>query len=76
MYLVHFARQAVLKALREREAQLLTVQALEADIAKKHKALGVLDEQVHQYHCPFLKQPQTIPGLGIPPRMPVCCNSE
>lgn len=36
---------AVLKALREREAQLLTVQALEADIAKKHKALGVLDEQ-------------------------------
>jgi hypothetical protein len=41
-----FHCQAVIKALREREAQLLTVQALEADIARKHKALGVLDEQV------------------------------
>lgn len=37
--------QAVLKALREREAQLLTVQALEADIAKKQKALDTLEEQ-------------------------------
>jgi len=44
---LYVSKQAVLKALREREAQLLTVQALEADIAKKHKALGVLDEQVH-----------------------------
>lgn len=38
--------QAALKALREREAQLLTVQAIEVDIAKKHKALATLEEQV------------------------------
>ena len=38
--------QAVLKALREREAQLLTVQAIEADISKRQKALALLEEQV------------------------------
>lgn len=37
--------QAVLKALREREAQLLTVQSIEADIAKRQKALSALEEQ-------------------------------
>lgn len=40
------ALQAVLKALREREAQLLTVQAIEADISKRKKNLSLLEEQV------------------------------
>ena len=41
--------QAVLKALREREAQLLTVQAIEADISKRQKALSILEEQVRSF---------------------------
>ena len=40
------AVQAVLKALRERETQWLTVQAIEADIRKRQKSLSLLEEQV------------------------------
>ena len=48
--------QAVLKALREREAQLLTVQAIEADISKRQKALALLEEQVSLLHPVYIKE--------------------
>jgi hypothetical protein len=37
--------QAVCKALREREAALLTVQALEAELEKKARGVAALEEE-------------------------------
>ena len=39
------ARQAICKALREREAALLTVQALEEELEKKRRGVAALEEE-------------------------------
>ena len=66
--------QAVLKALREREAQLLTVQAIEADISKRQKALALLEEQVCPSACsfPIEKLLGQMKGLLLPSGLRIC----
>ena len=46
--------QAVGKALREREAALLTVAALEAELGRKRRGIGSLEEAGSQVRGPAL----------------------
>ena len=47
-----WADQAVGKALREREAALLTVAALEAELGRKRRGIGSLEEAGSQVRVP------------------------
>ncbi len=57
--------QAVGKALREREQALLTVQALEAELRRKRKGIGSLEQEGSQVHSSqYSEFPLAIYSLG------------
>lgn len=65
-------RQAVGKALREREQALLTLHALEAELRRKRKGIGSLEQEGSQVtaHAPATCRMRTDTCLSHHPPVP------